>query len=86
VIALSRGDWQGALSRLDAVIEADPKNSRAIFYRATALDHLDRSAEANELMRELLGNDHGKYGDQARLYLAKRNDDGRDDFAKASEN
>jgi len=78
VIALSRGESQSALTRLDAVLLLDPGSTRAIFYRALSLGQLERTADAHDLMQTLASDHAGKYAAQARDYLAVRKDRAND--------
>jgi len=72
VIALSRGQSESALTRIDVVLRVEPGNTRAIFYRALTLIQLQRTAEAHELMQTLASDHAGKYAEQAHAYLAQR--------------
>ncbi len=71
VIALSRGQAESALTRIDLVLQAEPGNPRAIFYRALTLVQLERTAEADELMQKVASDHAGKYAEHARAYLLR---------------
>ena len=71
VYAMSNGDPSRALGLLDAVIAADPESERAQFYRALALDQLDRTGESGDILRRLAAG-VGKYPERSRQYLEER--------------
>jgi len=73
VLAVSQGNPTGALNRLEVVLHSDPENPRALFYRAVALDHLQRKDEATEILQNLAGAGKGKYSERAQRYLEERN-------------
>ena len=69
VLALSAQQPGHALSRLDVVLAEEPVNPRARYYRALALQLLDRIDEADTLLESLAAESPSKYADWARERL-----------------
>jgi Flp pilus assembly protein TadD len=72
IMSISQGQFREALRRLDAILQSDATNARALFYRAIALDQLERREEATEILQMLAKGTPGKYTEQAHRYLAVR--------------
>jgi predicted Zn-dependent protease len=51
---LRAGDARSARDRFQALVKADPKDNRSLFYLAEALNDLEEYAEAEKLFRQLL--------------------------------
>ena len=72
VLAVSQGNPTAALNRLEVVLHSDPENPRALFYRAVALDQVQRKDEATDVLQKLAGAGKGKYSERAQRYLEER--------------
>lgn len=54
---LRAGDARNARDRFRAIVQADPKDARALFYLGEALNDLEEYAEAEDIFRKLLAAD-----------------------------
>jgi predicted Zn-dependent protease len=67
--AFKRGDYQAALTALEAYAKAKPEDPSIAFYQAVCLIEINRAAEARALLQPL-ATGQSAWRDEARWYLA----------------
>ena len=70
--SLAKGQARKALDPLDEVLEKEPENTRALFYRAVIMEQLGFDCEAEEILQKLSQGPSDKYRHKAVQVIEQR--------------